>query len=103
MLNQKLHKPKCFSEPTLSEAKLGKSSTAYDESSIKLTDIVKCTDTMCTGALMATCYCYVANSEHQVWLLAFQLPWRVINVTTGSATVGFWHFPGLAHAIGCIL
>ena len=30
---------------------------AYVESSIKLTGIVKCTDTLCTGILMAACYC----------------------------------------------
>lgn len=40
-----------------------KSSGVYVESSIKLTGIVECTDTMCTGVLMAACYCihYVAN------------------------------------------
>lgn len=87
MLNQKLHKLKCFSETTLPDARqAGKSSPAYDESSIKLTGIVRCTDTMCTGILMAACYCmcYVAVNG-RCGFMAFQLPQRVINVTTASA------------------
>lgn len=66
--------------------KAGKSSNAYDESSIKLTGVVRCTDTMCTGVLMAACYCmrYVAVNS-RCGFMAFQLPQRVTNVTTASA------------------
>lgn len=50
---------------------------------------------------MAVCcpVCYVALDRWEM------LPQRVLYVTTASATLllsGYWCFPGMAHAEGCI-
>lgn len=74
----------------------------YGKSTIKLTGIVKCTDTMCTGILMTACYMLCGQqSVQQVWLQA-DLSLQTEEAATKShsfdysqcnaAIVGFWHF-----------
>lgn len=86
---------------------INKFSTVYKESSIKLTGIVKCTDTMCTGILRAACYhiCFGANRVNSRCDRPEPAQGEVvvIHVTTASATLSGSGFPRLAHAKGYIL
>lgn len=52
--------------PRLEEALVtgtGKSNNVHGKLTIKLTGIVKCTDTMCTGILMAACYYMLCGQQ----------------------------------------
>lgn len=74
--------------PRLEEALVtgtGKSNNVHGKLTIKLTGIVKCTDTMCTVySWQHATICYVANREYSS-LYRDKLPQKVIHVTTASA------------------